>query len=196
MNLLVDARNRLAAAADFSVPRSLRRPLAVVLGSLLVAGCAHVSIPLWFTPVPVTLQTFAVLLLGLLLSPPVAAGALVLYLAEGTAGLPVFSPQGPAGWLHLVGPTGGYLLSYPLAAALTGLLRRRFASGGFATSLLAAAAGSVVILLSGAAWLAVLTHETVGAVLTLAVLPFLAGDALKTIAAAGAAAGFGRFRRG
>ena len=95
MNSLVHTVNRVATAADLSVPRSLRRPLAIVLGSLLVAVCAHVSIPLWFTPVPVTLQTFAVLLLGLLLSPAVSAAALVLYLAEGAVGLPVFSPWAP-----------------------------------------------------------------------------------------------------
>jgi biotin transport system substrate-specific component len=196
MNSLADAMNRVAtAAADHSVPRSLRRPLAIVLGSLLVAVCAHVSIPLWFTPVPVTLQTFAVLLLGLLLSPAVSAAALVLYLLEGAIGLPVFSPYAPPGFLHLLGPTGGYLLSYPFAAALTGLLRSRFASRGFAPSLLAAATGSLFILLCGAAWFGILTHQSAGAVLTLAILPFVAGDVLKVVAAAGVVSGIGRFRR-
>ncbi|MFY9747538.1 MAG: biotin transporter BioY [Acidobacteriaceae bacterium] len=195
MNSLVHTVNRVATAADLSVPRSLRRPLAIVLGSLLVAVCAHVSIPLWFTPVPVTLQTFAVLLLGLLLSPAVSAAALVLYLAEGAVGLPVFSPWAPPGFLHLLGPTGGYLLSYPFAAALTGLLLRRFSNRGFAPSLLAAATGSLFILLCGAAWFGILTHQSVGAVLTLAVLPFLAGDTLKVVAAAAVASGVRRFRR-
>jgi biotin transport system substrate-specific component len=175
-------------------PAILRRPLAIVLGSLLVAVCAHISIPLWFTPVPVTLQTFAVLLLGLLLSPSLSAAALLLYLVEGAIGLPVFSPYAPPGLLHLLGPTGGYLLSYPFAAALTGLLRRRFASRGFAPALLAAATGSLFILLCGAAWFGILTHQS-AAVLTLAVLPFLAGDILKVVAAAGAASGLRRFRR-
>ena len=113
-------------ALPLAQPALIRRPLAIVLGSLLVAVCAHISIPLWFTPVPVTLQTFAVLLLGLLLSPSLSAAALLLYLIEGAIGLPVFSPYAPPGFLHLLGPTGGYLLSYPFAAALTGLLRRRF----------------------------------------------------------------------
>src|SRR5579872_4351062 len=120
---------------------ALRHGVLAVLGSLLVAVCAHVSIPLWFTPVPLTLQTFAVLLLGLLLPPGAAAAALVLYLLEGAAGLPVFSPLGPGGMLQLLGPTGGYLLSYPLAAALTAWLRRRVGRG-FGTALVAAGTGS------------------------------------------------------
>jgi biotin transport system substrate-specific component len=182
-------------ALPLALPALIRRPLAIVLGSLLVAVCAHISIPLWFTPVPVTLQTFAVLLLGLFLSPSLSAAALLLYLIEGAIGLPVFSPYAPAGFLHLLGPTGGYLLSWPFAAALTGLLRSRFSSRGFAPSLLAAATGSLFILLCGAAWFGILTHQSAGAVLVLAVLPFLPGDILKVVAAAGAASGLSRFRR-
>ena len=172
-----------------------RRAVTAVLGSLLVAICAHVAIPLWFTPVPVTLQTFAVLFLGLTLSPGLAASALVLYLLEGMAGLPVLSPIGPVGYLHVFGPTGGYLLAYPAAAALTGYLRRRIGQGGFAPSMLAAAAGSVVILLAGASWFAILRHLTAGAVLAMTVAPFLPGDILKIVAAAGAATGLRRFLR-
>jgi biotin transport system substrate-specific component len=186
------------STASPALPRTqsalLRWPLAVVLGSLFVAVCAHVSIPLWFTPVPITLQPFSVLLLGLLLSPSAAAAALVLYLAEGAAGLPVFTP-GSIGLLHLFGPTGGYLLSYPFVAALTAFLRRRFANPGFTASLVAAATGSLVILLCGAAWFSIVTHQHTGTVLTLAVLPFLPGDIIKVIAAAGIATGLRRFRR-
>jgi biotin transport system substrate-specific component len=186
------------STASPALPRTqsalLRWPLAVVLGSLFVAVCAHVSIPLWFTPVPITLQPFAVLLLGLLLSPSAAAAALVLYLAEGAAGLPVFTP-GSIGLLHLFGPTGGYLLSYPFVAALTAFLRRRFANPGFTASLVAAATGSLVILLCGAAWFSIVTHQHTGTVLTLAVLPFLPGDIIIVIAAAGIATGLRRFRR-
>src|SRR5271155_569721 len=101
------------------------RGAAAVLGSVLVAVCAHVSVPLLFTPVPLTLQTFAVLLLGLTLGPGTAFAALTLYLIEGAAGLPVFSPHGPGGLLQLLGPTGGYLLAYHFAAALTSVLYRR-----------------------------------------------------------------------
>lgn len=172
-----------------------RRATAVLLGSLLVAVCAHVSIPLWFTPVPLTLQTFAVLFLGLVLSPGVAASALGLYLIEGVLGLPVFSPVGGGGFLHLFGPTGGYLLAYPAAAALAGLLRRRIGKGGFAASLAAAGTASLFILLAGAAWLSVVTRQSPTTVFTLAVAPFLPGDILKVAAAAGAAVGMRRLRR-
>jgi biotin transport system substrate-specific component len=191
------ARNLASARSAALRNTALRTGASIVLGSLLVAVCSHVSIPLGFTPVPVTLQTFAVLLLGLLLSPAAAAASLVLYLAEGAAGLPVFSPQGPAGFLHLLGPTGGYLLSYPVAAALTAFLRRRFAGSRLAPSLLAATAGSLVILLCGAAWFeAVLpAHPPAATVLALTVLPFIPGDILKIAAAAGAAAGLRRLRR-
>lgn len=172
-----------------------RRAAAVVFGSLLVAICAHVTIPLWFTPVPITLQTFAVLLLGLVLSPGLAASALVLYLLEGMAGLPVLSPVGPVGFLHILGPTGGYLLSYPAAAAITGWLRRRIGRGGFTASSVAAAAGSAVILIAGAAWFAILTRQSPGTVFALSVAPFLPGDILKIAAAGGIATGLRRFRR-
>lgn len=183
-------------ALPLSRPNLLaRRAAAVLLGSLLVAACAHVSIPLWFTPVPLTLQTFAVLFLGLVLSPGVAASALILYLIEGMAGLPVFSPVAPMGFLHLFGPTGGYLLAYPAATALAGVLRRRIGKGGFAASMGAAGIASLLILLAGAAWLSIVTHQSPATVFTLAVAPFLPGDILKVIAAAGAAAGVRRFRR-
>ncbi|HEX4006018.1 MAG TPA: biotin transporter BioY [Acidobacteriaceae bacterium] len=185
----------LAEPSASESSRLVRRAASVVLGSLLVAVCAHVAVPLWFTPVPVTLQTFAVLFLGLILGPGVAASAMILYLFEGMAGLPMFSPVGPSGFLHILGPTGGYLLAYPAAAALAGLLRRRMGRGGFAPSLIAAAVASVLILLSGALWFGLYSHNAPSAVVTLAVAPFLPGDILKIIAAAGAATGLRRFKR-
>lgn len=196
----VDMNPASSIPSSVALPQSrtsiaVRRVAAVVLGSLLVAVCAHVSIPLWFTPVPLTLQTFAVLFLGLVLSPGVAASALGLYLLEGMAGLPVFSPVGAGGFLHLFGPTGGYLLSYPAAAALAGILRRRIGTGGFGPSLAAAAVASLLILLAGAAWLGIVTHQSPGTVFVLAVAPFLPGDILKLTAAAAAATGLRRFRR-
>jgi biotin transport system substrate-specific component len=165
-------------------------------GSLLVAVCAHVSLPLFFTPVPLTLTPFAVLLLGLVLRPRVAAAALAAYLAEGAMGLPVFTPNValPGGLAHLLGPTGGYLLAYPLAAALVSYLWRR-GGRGFGSGLFSAAAGSAAILTSGGVWFAVLTHVSVQMAVTLAVLPFLPGDALKVVAAAAVAAGLERLRR-
>src|SRR6266436_5285010 len=99
---------------------------AIVIGaSLLVALCARVTVPLPFTPVPLTLQNFGVLVVGLVLGPRRAFAALVLYLAEGAAGLPVFNPTGPGGIAQLMGPTGGYLLAYPLVAGLAGFLIER-----------------------------------------------------------------------
>jgi biotin transport system substrate-specific component len=194
--------NSVAAPTSAAVPRSpsalLRFALAVVVGSLLVAICAHISIPLWFTPVPLTLQTFAVLLLGLLLPPGVAAATLVLYLIEGASGFPVFSPQGPGGVLQLFGPTAGYLLAYPFAAALTAVLRtslRRFGRGAFTAALLSSATGSAVILIAGATWLAILKPHSPGSLLALSVLPFLPGDVLKVTAAAATATALRRWSR-
>src|ERR1700757_4691392 len=96
---------------------------ALVVGaSLFVALCARVTIPLPFTPVPLTLQNCGVLVVGLLLGSRRGFAALVLYLAEGAAGLPVFNPAGFGGIAQLLGPTGGYLMAYPLVAAVAGFL--------------------------------------------------------------------------
>lgn len=167
----------------------------LVAGSVLLAVCSRVAIPLWFTPVPLTVQPFAVLLLGLVLSPRLAFATLAAYLAEGALGLPVFAPT-PAngGFAHLLGPTGGYLVAYPIAAVLIAYLCRR-GHAGFFTALTSAALGDVVILAFGALWLAALTHAPARSVLSLGVLPFLPGDALKVAAAAGVAAGFHRLRQ-
>jgi len=174
---------------------NLARGAGIVLaGSALVAVCAHVAIPLWFTPVPVTLQPFAVLLLGLLLDPRLAAGTMLAYLAEGAAGLPVFTPHGLGGVAQLMGPTGGYLLSYPLVAPLVSWLWRR-GTRSFSRGLVVAGAGSLVTLAMGAVWLGVLTHAAPMIVLNHAVLPFLPGDVLKVCAAAGIAAGAARWRQ-
>jgi biotin transport system substrate-specific component len=124
-----------------------------------------------------------------------AAAALVLYLAEGALGLPVFTPHGPGGMLQLLGPTGGYLLSYPFAAFLVSWLRRRFTATPFVSSLLAATTGDALILLSGAAWLAVIQPHAITAIFTLSILPFLPGEILKVIAAAGISAASRRVRR-
>ncbi len=162
-------------------------PMAVALaGSALVALCAHAAIPLLFTPVPLSLAPFAVILLGLFLGPRMAFASLCLYLAEGAAGLPVFSPLGPGGVVQLLGPTGGYLLSYPVAAALAGYLYRRHRQT-MLSGILSAGAASLLILVVGASWLKLLTHMDIRLVLEQAVLPFLPGDVLKVCAAAGVA---------
>lgn len=174
---------------------NVMRPASIVLGgSLLAALCAHISIPLSFTPVPLSLAPFAVLLLGLVLSPRMAASVFVAYLAEGAAGLPVFAPgaSAPTGLAHLLGPTGGYLMAYPLAAALISWLWRR-TGRSFTSAFLCAAAGDLAILACGALWLSILPH--VAAAPAIAVLPFLPGDALKVAAAAGMATAWIRLRR-
>ena len=105
--------NRNGRALDWA-----RDAAMVVAASWFVALCAHVTLPLPFTPVPLTLGNFAVLLVGLMLGSRRGFAALALYLAEGATGIPVFSPTGPGGVAQLVGPTGGYLIAYPLVAGL------------------------------------------------------------------------------
>jgi len=183
--------------ASTAVSPWLRNASVVVLGSVFVAASSHLALPLWFTPVPLTMQTFAVLLLGLLLAPGLAAATLGAYLFEGALGLPVFAPGFGfgAGIAHLLGPTGGYLLSYPAVAALISYLWRR-SSRGFSAALVSAALGNSVILLCGFLWISAYTHAVAKAAFTLAVLPFLPGDGLKVVAAAALATGFHRVRRG
>jgi biotin transport system substrate-specific component len=167
-----------------SAAEGLRGAGIVLAGSLLVALCARVALPLPFTPVPLTLQPFAVLALGMLLAPRLAAATLAAYLLEGAAGLPVFAPgvAGMSGFAHLIGPTGGYLLSYPIAAFAVAALWRA-CSRSFTWSLISAAAGNVIILSIGAVWLSIYTHAFAGTILTQAVVPFLPGDALKVVVA-------------
>lgn len=192
--------NHPAELANPSIPAAgapeyLRTTAIVLAASAFVAVCAHVALPLAFTPVPLTLQPFAVLLVGLLLTPRTAGAALIAYLAEGAAGLPVFAPglSGSLGLAHLLGPTGGYLLVYPAAAFLISWLYGR-GSRTFAWALAAAAAGNLLILAAGALWLGLFIHASAATILTQSVVPFLPGDALKIAAAAAIAVAFGRFR--
>lgn len=152
------------------------RTLAVVLGAALVALAAQIAIPLPGTPVPLTLQPLAVLIVGGLLGPELGAGALLVYLALGAAGLPVFTPYGLPGIARLLGPTGGYLLAYPVSAFAVGKVVGDHAHWGRVT--LAALLGLALIHLGGLAQLLLLTGSAAGAV-RLGTLPFLGGDALK-----------------
>ncbi len=176
------------------VPSWLRSAGIVLVGSLLLAICAHVSVPLGFTPVPLSLQPFGVLLLGLLLSPRIAVTTLVAYLAEGAVGLPVFAPTAIGGMAHLLGPTGGYLMAYPVSAGLISFLWRR-KGRGFSMALFSAALADLLILASGAAWLAVGTHAMRWPAISAGMLTFVPGDALKVAVAAGIAAGWQSTRR-
>ncbi len=171
----------------------VRKTATVLAATLLIAACAHVSFPLWFTPVPVTLQPFAVLLLGLMLSPGMAATTMLLYLAEGAMGLPVFTPHGLGGLAQLLGPTGGYLLSYPMVAAGVSWLWRR-GSRSMGRTLAITAAGSLGTLAMGALWMMLLTHAGLTVLLAHTVLPFLPGDAVKVVTAATLACSWQRVR--
>jgi biotin transport system substrate-specific component len=160
------------------------RLAAALAGALAVAVAAQFAVPLPGTPVPMTLQPLAVLIVGGLLGPRTGALSMVLYLAMGAAGLPVFTPVGLPGFARLLGPTGGYLLAYPVAAAVTGVLARRLAAwsavGGAAV---AALAGLVVVHAGGLAQLTVLTGSVAPA-FAAGVVPFLVGDLLKVGVAA------------
>jgi biotin transport system substrate-specific component len=135
------------------------RQVALVVGaSLFVALCARITVPLPFTPVPLTVQNFGVLLVGMLLGSKRGVAALLLYLAEGAIGLPVFSPVGPGGLAQLVGATGGFLLAYPLVAGLTGFIMER-GQKSFSRAAAAGVLGEVVLFTAGLTWLAVLTHS-------------------------------------
>src|SRR5579862_7247879 len=139
--------------------RSLARKIAVVIGaSLFVALCARVTVPLPFTPVPLTMQNFGVLLVGLLLGSRGGFAALAIYLAEGMAGLPVFSPAGPGGLAQLVGPTGGFLLAYPFVAGIAGWIMEN-GKRSFSRALTAATVAEITLFAAGVSWLAILTHS-------------------------------------
>lgn len=159
-------------AAVFASP--VRRVVAIGLGALIVALAAQVRVPLPFTPVPVTLQDLAVLTVGGVLGPVAGAAALVTYLALGIVGLPVYS-GGAAGLAWLFGPTGGYLIAFPVAAYAMGAVAAR---GGMARALLGAALGMVIIHLGGVAQLALLQGD-LGAAVRLGSLPFLTVSLLK-----------------
>ncbi len=172
-------------AAFSTVATGLRNLFVILAGSAFVAVSAHIALPLSFTPVPLTLQPFAVLMLGLVLSPRLAAATLAAYLFEGASGLPVFTPANVAltGIGHLFGATGGYLMAYPFAVYVIASLWRT-SKHTLWWALLSAGAGNLIILTVGAVWLSVLTHASVNTVLSEAVIPFLPGDALKVAVAA------------
>jgi len=171
----------LAASRALTLPALRSRALAALAGALAVALASQVAVPLPGTPVPMTLAPLAVVLVGGLLGPRTGAASLALYLVLGALGLPVFTPLGALGVARLLGPTGGYLLAYPVAAALTGLVTAR--GTGWLRALGGPALGVVAIYAGGAAQLLVLTGSAQAA-LALGALPFVAGDLLKTGVAA------------
>jgi len=163
------------------------RIVFALAATLVVALAAHVSIPLWFTPVPLTLQPLAVLGVGLALGPMDGFLAMLAYLAEGAAGLPGFSPAGTGDLLQILGPTGGFLMAYPVVAALAGGITRALSSrtAKFAAALLGCTVATTFLFLSGASWFMHYTHHSLYATWIGAIAPFLPGEAIKVLAAAG-----------
>lgn len=176
-DVLTQIRRVAAVEVLTSVPA--RRAFAVATFALLTAFSAHISAPLPGTAVPVSLQTLMVLLSGLLLGPALGAAAQSAYLMAGAAGLPVFAAG--LGVPYLFGPTGGYLLAFPAAAAIAGAVAVR-ARGGAAVRVAVLTAACVLATLmvyaGGTAQLTLLTGDTTAAV-RLGVLPFLIGDLAK-----------------
>lgn len=174
----------------------VRDGLLVVAGTLFMAMLARVSIPLPFTPVPITGQTLGVILIGALYGPRLGAMTMVAYLLEGLLGMPVFamganawSPSRMVGLPLIVGPTAGYLLAFPLAAWLVGRLANRGWDRRVATAIPAMLVGELVILAFGFTWLVAATAFLTGtislsALFMAAVLPFLPGTVVKIVLAA------------
>ena len=156
--------------------RHLAMPVAIAMFALLTALGAHVAVPLGVTPIPMTLQTLFVLLAGALLGPVAGASSQLLYLSLGVAGVPVFA-MGGAGLPWIFGPTGGYLMAFPLAAALVGWISG--SEGRALRTVAALVVGSAAIFVMGAGWLSVVTDLTSGTLLAAAVQPFLVGAAVK-----------------
>jgi biotin transport system substrate-specific component len=167
-----------AALAPLDRTRSISLVFAF---SLLVALSAQIVIPVG--PVPITAQTFAVLLTGALLGSRMGAAAIIIYLAEGAIGLPFFS-AGRGGLGHLLGPTGGYLVAFPAAAFVTGAFAEHGWDKRFLTAAAAMAIGSVIIMLSGWAWFSLVTNTPLAVSFQTTLLTFIPGDIIKILLAA------------
>jgi biotin transport system substrate-specific component len=179
--------------------------LRIVAANILLVLCAHIVIPLPWTPVPITGQTFGVLLVAVLLGARRGAITLILYLLEGAAGLPVFQPLGLPGLARFAGPTAGYLLSYPFAAFVTGWLVERGAKignardgGGWLAGLPLLGmllSGEAIIFACGCAWLAMFLGMGWSAALRQGALPFIPGEIIKMALIVVAAGGLQLARR-
>ncbi len=170
----------------------LRQGALIVGASLFVAICAHITIPMMpLTPVPLTVQNMAVVLVGLLLGSRRGLAALMVYLLEGTVGLPVFSPAGPGGIAQLFGFTGGFLLAYPFVAFLAGYVFER-GKKTFLRATIAAFSAEILLFVGGLSWLYILTHSLAKAAY-LGLYWFVAAEVIKVMFAAAIAT---RWRRG
>lgn len=182
----------MSRAATYSQDRTqvLTKQTAIIIGaSLAIAICARLSFPLPFTPVPLTLANFAVVAVGLILGSKRGFAAAALYLAQGAAGMPVFSPAGPGGIAQLLGPTGGYLIAYPLVAFVAGYIAERGVKT-FGRKLVAAVAAEIVLFAVGVTWLMALTRTPFVVAASFGLYPFVFGEIMKMMGAAGVAAKF------
>jgi biotin transport system substrate-specific component len=170
---------------------------AVVLASLLTAAAAQFTMPLPFTAVPFVLTPMVVLLAGAALGSRLGALSQVLYLAAGVAGLPVFAPSLtlPPGALRLIGPTGGYLLAYPVAAFVTGWLAERGWDRRYFSSAAAMLLGLAIIFAGGVSWLTMSFSQNVTAAFATGLVPFVALDTVKVAAAAAVLPGVWKLTR-
>jgi biotin transport system substrate-specific component len=171
----------MATSSTILVRDARTTALGIVGFAAALAAASQVAIPLPGTPVPMTLQPLVVALAGLWLGPLAGATSMILYLGAGAAGLPVFAPMGAPAFARMLGPTGGYLWAYPIAALVAGVLVARRRS--FAVRALAAAAAIAVIHLGGFLQLLVLTENAATAI-ALGATPFLLLDLVKVLAAA------------
>jgi biotin transport system substrate-specific component len=176
----------LTAGADM---RGAIRVGAVALFAVMTAAASQISVPLPFTPVPLTLTPLVVLLGGAVLGARLGLAAQVVYLTAGMAGLPVFAASAvlPQGALRLLGPTGGYLMAYPVAAFVAGSLAERGFDRRYLTSVLAMCAGLAVIFASGVTWLALFAQPAASGfdvALRTGFYPFLPADIVKVCVAA------------
>jgi Uncharacterized conserved protein len=187
----------LVQSSPRAFANSIPGRIVVAIGATaFVALCARVSVPLPFTPVPLTLQNFAVLLVALALGPVAGFAAMALYLVEGAMGMQVFNPHGAGGMLQLFGATGGFLLSYPFAAASAGWAVRSLRAGSlYLRAAIACVLATLVIFAFGTIWFSKFLHLGVPAVWSMAVAPFLPGEIVKIAAAAGIYSSISSWRR-
>jgi biotin transport system substrate-specific component len=163
---------------------SLAKNAALVIGAALLMGIlGRFAVPLPFTPVPLTLANFGVLLVGLTLGSRRGFAALTLYLAAGAAGLPVFAPSPLPGLAQLFGPTGGYLISYPFVAFLAGWIAER-GERSFARFAVASIAGEILLFVCGVSWIMILLHAPLARAANFGLFPFVFAEVIKVMAAA------------
>jgi len=199
------SQSRVLADQLYSGEGAAADLVRIAAANILLILCAHVVIPLPFTPVPITGQTFGVLLVAVLFGARRSALTLILYLLEGAAGLPVFQPLGLPGIARFLGPTAGYLIAYPFAAFITGwlvergatvTLPRAFKSQPAGAPLVGALiCGEAIIFLGGCTWLALGMHLGWLAAFQGGALPFFPGEIIKMTLIVALLGGFSLLRR-